>query len=120
MFPSEVFLIRQMTGSAEIKPVVIRHLVVVAFAHKIDVARGSRSAFSHQGINERIVVFLQRDSTACTCAIHKSGGYIPFLVDLVLERDTQVVLAVVFGMKGFAVIDDLPSRSNRRIVRDHV
>ena len=50
---------------------------------------------------------LQRQCSPGSGTVDEGGRYLPFLVDLVLNGDTQVMFPIVFGVKRFTVIDFL-------------
>ena len=99
-----MLFIGEVACGSQIQAVVIGHFVVISLLYY----RNIHSAIRSPAIIKKVVRSgLQRKCTSRTCSIDKGCSHFPFLVYLVLERDTEVVLTVVFGMEGFAIVDDL-------------
>ena len=91
--------VREMEIDGEVQSVVIRQFIAVSFAEILHVV----SVPAPSGFFA--VIDLCGERTSVAGGVHPCAGYVDTGCNLVLQCDTQIVFAVVFGVEGFAVID---------------
>ena len=94
--PSRRTLVREMEVRSNIQSVVIGHFEVVALllVWQVTIVHG-------------VVVRVHSQRPSRTCAIDKGGSNVDLRRYLVLQRDREVVFAVVLGVEWFAEVDFL-------------
>ena len=99
--------VREMKIEREVQTMVVGQLVSVALAEILD-----RSYL-------RIYIRLRHQCSSVAGSIDPSAGDVDARRDLVLQRDTQVVLTVVFSVDRLAVVNliELPHRAAGPIFR---
>ena len=93
MFRLLPFLVREMEIDSQVKTMVVRHLVTIAFLVVLYLF---------------VIVFIVELCSQCAaiaCSINERAGYVDARRYLILQGDTQIMFSVVFGVKRFTVVD---------------